>query len=58
MIHGLVAINPGIKVIAASGLDIHDHMTKLAGIDVKHFLSKPYTSNTLLKILRSVLDEK
>jgi PAS domain S-box-containing protein len=58
MILKLVAQNPRLKIIAASGLDMNDHMTKLAGIDVKHFLSKPYTAGTLLKILRSVLDEK
>ncbi len=58
MIMGLTALNPAVKIIAASGLDMNDPMAKLAGTGVKHFLSKPYTPATLLKLLRAVLDEK
>ena len=58
MIQGLMPINPAIKIIAASGLDMSDHMITLAGTGVRHFLSKPYTADTLLKTLRAILDEK
>jgi len=57
MIHGLLPRIPALKIIAASGLDLHDHMTNLADTNVKHFLAKPYTPGTLLKLLRAVLDE-
>ena len=36
---------------------MNEHMTKLAGNGVRHFLSKPYSPGSLLKILRNVLDE-
>jgi CheY-like chemotaxis protein len=58
MIQALMPLNPAIKIIAASGLDMNDPMAKLAGTGVRHFLGKPYTPGTLLKILRAVLDEK
>ena len=58
MIKSLQTLNPNLKIIAASGLDANDQMTNLTGIDVQHFLGKPYTPGTLLKILRAVLDEK
>jgi PAS domain S-box-containing protein len=57
MIQTLMPLNPALKIIAASGLDQNDPMTKLAGTGVKHFLGKPYSPETLLKVLRAVLDE-
>jgi len=57
MIQTLMPLNPAQKIIAASGLDMDDPMTKLAGTGVRHFLGKPYTPGTLLKLLRAVLDE-
>jgi len=58
MILKLFALNPKLKIVAASGLDVNDHMSKLAELGVKHFLSKPYTAETLLRTVRSALDEK
>jgi PAS domain S-box-containing protein len=58
LIRALKALNPSIKIIAASGLDMNDPMAKLAGTGVTNFLAKPYTPEPLLKILRSVLDAK
>ncbi len=57
MIQALMPLNPRLKIIAASGLDMNDHMVKLASSGVKHFLGKPYTPKALLKLLRTVIDE-
>jgi PAS domain S-box-containing protein len=55
MIHALKTINPRIKVIAASGLNGSAGHGSIPG--VRHFLPKPYSLNTLLGTLRTVLDE-
>jgi PAS domain S-box-containing protein len=52
----LMRINPAIKIIAASGIDSGDDAAKASNAGVKHFLPKPYTAETLLKLLREVLD--
>jgi PAS domain S-box-containing protein len=57
MIHALVRINPVVKIIAASGLNANGNAAKLAGAGIKHFLTKPYTTGTLLKTMRTTLDE-
>jgi len=57
-IHALMRINPAIKIVAMSGLDVNDGVAKVSGAGVKHFLAKPYTARTLLKTMRTVLDEK
>lgn len=56
-IHALVRIHPEIKIIAASGLNANAGVAKVSGSGVKHFLTKPYTAGTLLKKLRTILDE-
>ena len=57
MIQTLMPLNPSVKIIAASGLDLNDPMARFAGTGVRHFLGKPYSPGPLLKILRTVLDE-
>jgi CheY-like chemotaxis protein/CHASE3 domain sensor protein len=56
LIRALTKINPGIKIIAASGLNVNGNVAKVAGVTVKHFLTKPYTARTLLKVIRATLD--
>ena len=56
-IHALLKINPAAKIIAASGLNANDNVSRATSAGVKHFLTKPYTAATLLKIFRTVLDE-
>jgi len=56
-IRALLKINPAVKIIAASGLNANADVTKASGAGIKHFLAKPYTAGTLLKILRKILDE-
>ena len=56
-IRALFKINPQVKIIAATGLKTEGSEAKALNAGVKHFLVKPYTASTLLKTLRSVLDE-
>jgi PAS domain S-box-containing protein len=56
-IRALTKINPAIKIIAASGLNANEDMTKASGAGIRHFLTKPYTAGTLLKTLRTILEE-
>ncbi len=56
-IRALVRINPAIKIIAASGLHSNNSGSKMAGAGVKYLLMKPYTAATLLKTVRTILDE-
>jgi PAS domain S-box-containing protein len=52
----LVRINPLVRVIAASGLSAKENIAKAAGSGVMDFLPKPYTAQTLLNLIRTVLD--
>jgi PAS domain S-box-containing protein len=56
-ISALLRINPAAKIIAASGLNSNGGAEKLAAMGVNHLLTKPYTAHTLLKALRTILDE-
>jgi len=56
-IRALTKINPGIKIVAASGLTANGQADRIFGTVVKHFLTKPYTAGALLKTLRTILDE-
>jgi two-component system cell cycle sensor histidine kinase/response regulator CckA len=56
-IHALMQINPEVRIIAASGLKADADVAKASEAGIDHFLTKPYTAGTLLKTLRSILDE-
>jgi len=56
-IHALRQINPLLKIVAASGLNVNAGVAAAAGVGVKHFLLKPYTAETLLKMMRTVLEQ-
>jgi CheY-like chemotaxis protein len=56
-IYALSQINPTVKIVAASGLNANGSEAHAAGINLKHFLTKPYTAETLLKTIRVILDE-
>jgi PAS domain S-box-containing protein len=47
----LIRINPDVRIIAASGINSGDIIGKATAGGVKHFLSKPYTADTLLKLV-------
>ena len=51
----LLKMNPMMPIIAASGLSASPQIAKATSLGVKHFLSKPYTADTLLKKLREAL---
>ena len=52
----LMRINPAVRIIAASGITSDNSVAKARRAGVKHFLLKPYTAETLLKLFREVLD--
>jgi PAS domain S-box-containing protein len=56
-IHALRRMNPAVKIIAASGLNNEVNIAKLTDAGVKHFLTKPFTTETLLKALQELLGE-
>lgn len=53
----LLALDPGIKVLIASGYSIHTHGRKVLESGAKGFINKPYRLVDMLKTIRSVLDE-
>ena len=57
VIRALRRINPNVKMIAASGLTANGSVANVSEAGIKHFLAKPYTAGTLLKVLREILDE-
>jgi PAS domain S-box-containing protein len=48
----LRAINPEVRIVGSSGLSSNAEVTKLLGVGIKHFVSKPYTAETLLAALQ------
>ena len=51
-------MRPEVRIVAASGLTANGPLAQVASLDVRHFLPKPYTAETLLKTLRQVLAEE
>ena len=54
----LQKINPEVKIIGVSGLSSNHELLKIVGNNIKTFMSKPYTSNDLLKSLQTVINNK
>ncbi len=54
-IAALRAIHPGVKILATSGLGLDDRVIEALGPDLRNFLPKPYTSETLLAELNRML---
>lgn len=51
----LMRMNPQVRIVAASGLNANSMVAKAASAGVKHFISKPYSAETLLKTMRDLL---
>ena len=58
VIRVLRKLNPKLPIIAASGLSTDGHTATATSLGVKHFLSKPYTAEALLEVLKQVLPTK
>jgi len=56
-IHVLKGINPSVRIIAASGLELVENMAKATSAGVFDFLQKPFTAQALLQKVREVIDE-
>ena len=52
----LTRLNPSVRIIAASGLEVVENIARAAGAGVNDFLIKPFTAETLLKLVREVID--
>jgi len=57
MIVALRSMNPKVRIIGSSGFSANGNVAKAGGAGVEHFVPKPYTADTLLKVLRTVLAE-
>jgi CheY-like chemotaxis protein len=51
----LTKINPQALIIAASGMSTSEQAERATGGAVKHFLAKPYTAESMLRTVASVL---
>lgn len=56
LIRALRKMSPEVKIIAMSGLIGEGQTAELAGLNVNAVLSKPFTAETLLTTLASILD--
>jgi CheY-like chemotaxis protein len=54
-IKALLALDPDVRIIACSGLRSDPGAVQAKGLNVKAFLTKPYTSSMLLATLQKVL---
>ena len=52
----LRVLNPGVRIVGSSGLDANGNVAKAADAGVQHFVSKPYTSEALLRTIHRVLN--
>jgi PAS domain S-box-containing protein len=53
----LQRINPRVRLVAASGLHTSEYMARAVSLGVRHFLSKPYTTEALLATVHKALAE-
>jgi PAS domain S-box-containing protein len=53
----LQAVDPAVRIVGTSGLAANSHVAKAASAGVRHFVPKPYTAETLLRVLRQALEE-
>jgi PAS domain S-box-containing protein len=57
-IRELLKINPDLKIIASSGFMTHEAANNASVANSKYFLPKPYTAETLLRTVRTILDDE
>jgi len=54
----LRALEPTLPIVAASGLDTAERVAAAVAAGVRHFVPKPYGADTLLRTLRSAIDDR
>jgi len=52
----IASMNPGVRIIATSGMQSNEEVAKTISSAVKTFLPKPYDAETLLGVVASILD--
>lgn len=50
-------LDPGVRIIGASGIASNAQLARSLQAGVKHFLAKPYTAETLLVTIQAILNE-
>ena len=58
MIRALKKMDSEVRVIATSGLKANSHQAEVSQLGVGRFLTKPYTAETLLRAIASMLAEE
>ena len=58
LIQALRVLDPGVKVVAISGLDQQDRRSELAALGIEDLLAKPFESPLLLKAVARALNGK
>ena len=58
LIRSLRVLEPGIRVVASSGMDQEEKQAELAALGIREILAKPYTQVQLLKTLERALARK
>lgn len=56
-IRTLKRLNPFIRIIGASGINAKSNVARAVSAGADHFLTKPFTAETLLKTIRQTLKE-
>ncbi len=54
-VRALRHIDPGLRIVASSGLSVGEGVEQVTEAGVRHFLPKPYTAESLLHILHQAL---
>jgi PAS domain S-box-containing protein len=57
MIVALKALNPRVRIVATSGLDIEGAQAKSVGAGILEFIPKPFTAEALLNVLEKLVVE-
>jgi PAS domain S-box-containing protein len=57
-VRALTRMNPQVRMIGVSGLDMGNAVARAADAGLRHFLPKPYTAASLLRLVRDVLDDR
>jgi PAS domain S-box-containing protein len=55
LIAALQRIHPGVRLVAATGVNTGDYMARAVALGVRHFLTKPFTAEALLDMVHEVL---